>query len=875
MRRWARLALVVGSCQAEPVELEPLEAWFSGCDDVGGACAVEVGDPAPSVAVWTEAPGPFQVTLEGRAAPVTTESVDGGTRLTVAVLEVPTRLRVATDTASFELPVVAAVPRRVVGFDTCGPGASAEDRPEGAIELAQDAFMCAWAAASSAEGEELVQATAARDRALAAYVSSLRQAGLVTEQAEQQAVAVHLARVAGRTDAARSELESFPPTRDADIAWLEAYYASLLALDEQDLRGAQESLDEARTWLRRLPDPDNAVATDSHQANLAGTLGDVDGALDAMRRLGERYPIDSEACDPYSRDLAENIAWHEMIRVRSGRARTPGVDPAALLAQVQEAADRCSAAPIDRTWTAVNRAFEAWSRGDYDAVSDVLRGRDVRVNPELGAWGQALLAVAALDAGALTEARQLADEALLAARSGASPDAELFAWTVLADVELAAGRPAEAEQALVEAHEALWSRLPDVPSGTDRGRFVGARHGITLRLVQMLLADDRADDALALLRTARGRALRSLREGRTIEGLAEAPAARWAEAQAAYLAVRKVQAEAYSTRWTLSGAELAEADVQAAALRRQAAQALDDALAVVGRADADDTLRTPEPGEALVAWVPLGERWAGLVSRGEQVDVAWGPGTNTPIVALPDALAASLGDRLDEVERLTVLPWGIVHHLDMHAARVDGRPLVADLEVVYSVDLPPRAAREPGAGGVLVVSDGREDLPHARREAAAVASETGGTHLTGSAATRDAVLPALAAADRLHFSGHGLLDPDQVWRSGLALADGDLELGDVLAVRWAPRHVVLSGCETGRSPDDAQVAALGIAQAFVMAGSEQVVAATRQVDDADAAQMALAVSSGDPQSLVRSLVAAQRERLGEPADWSAWRVWVR
>jgi CHAT domain-containing protein len=98
----------------------------------------------------------------------------------------------------------------------------------------------------------------------------------------------------------------------------------------------------------------------------------------------------------------------------------------------------------------------------------------------------------------------------------------------------------------------------------------------------------------------------------------------------------------------------------------------------------------------------------------------------------------------------------------------------------------------------------------------------------------------------------------------------------VLALAPTPRTVVLAGCETGASVGDAD--GLGLAQAFLVAGSEEVLAPTRRVPDALAAELSRALDeSGDPSSslAVRARSAMLALKAKDPdGAWTAFRVLV-
>jgi CHAT domain-containing protein len=148
-------------------------------------------------------------------------------------------------------------------------------------------------------------------------------------------------------------------------------------------------------------------------------------------------------------------------------------------------------------------------------------------------------------------------------------------------------------------------------------------------------------------------------------------------------------------------------------------------------------------------------------------------------------------------------------------------------------------ARPPKQRRALLVADPRGDLPGAAAESVAVRHvlQLGPRpwtidELSTKAASLDAVRKRLAGADLFHYAGHGSFSGFGGWDSTLLLAGNThLILGDLLALDSLPRWVVLSGCDTGRSSAEAPVAGLGLAHAFLLAGSEAVVASTRPTDD--------------------------------------------
>jgi CHAT domain-containing protein len=105
--------------------------------------------------------------------------------------------------------------------------------------------------------------------------------------------------------------------------------------------------------------------------------------------------------------------------------------------------------------------------------------------------------------------------------------------------------------------------------------------------------------------------------------------------------------------------------------------------------------------------------------------------------------------------------------------------------------------------------------------------------------------------------------------------DTTLDPTDILALRNVPRVVVLSGCETARSDRNPGVQAMGLAQAFIVRGTADVVAPTRVVDDRHARQLIQRLYSNLEQSGELSVALAQAQRSWNEqfpeADWFAFR----
>ena len=140
-----------------------------------------------------------------------------------------------------------------------------------------------------------------------------------------------------------------------------------------------------------------------------------------------------------------------------------------------------------------------------------------------------------------------------------------------------------------------------------------------------------------------------------------------------------------------------------------------------------------------------------------------------------------------------------------------------------------------GAGGspLLVAGPG---LEHAAREVARIAECYPGCRpVLGDAAATRTVLRAMDGAPLVHLAAHGHHDQENFLFSRVDLADGPLMAYDIQRLTSAPRHVVLSSCDVGRTTVRPGEEILGFTAALLYIGTATVTASVTRVGDEAAA----------------------------------------
>ncbi len=160
---------------------------------------------------------------------------------------------------------------------------------------------------------------------------------------------------------------------------------------------------------------------------------------------------------------------------------------------------------------------------------------------------------------------------------------------------------------------------------------------------------------------------------------------------------------------------------------------------------------------------------------------------------------------------------------------------------------PARVGRPSGA--LLIVADpafdareypGLPRLPGAQAEARAIAPRYSNVMiLSATGAHPAAVNAALLKASTVHFAAHALLDDERPDRSALILAvrhSGERSVLNAADIAQIDLHrvrlVILSGCETMRSPSSHSSGLRGLSTAFLAAGATGVIGSLWRIDDA-------------------------------------------
>jgi len=690
---------------------------------------------------------------------------------------------------------------------------------------------------------------------------------------------------ARRLDQARETMDgmTLPAAADAESRCLVAYSRGLLAGAEGDYRTALTEIRQVVEVAERLSMGRYRWLAEQEQALLLRGLGRSREASELFERLGRQPPPTLTPCD--IGDFLNNQGWTALLAREAGENVA---DPSPLFERALKTYEGCNRFTSEtQANVLLNQALAPLQDGRLAEARGFLdRASGTEPDPPLShtLWRLDLEARIARQEGRREEALARFGHLDQLARAAGSPEARLRA---------ALGRartlkdPARVLEVLREAEALLDHQSLQIRIDQGRETFIADRQALVGLHLQTLLDQGRNREALEVARRARSRVLGQLARAGRLESLSPDRRSRWDVLLAEYQERRAALEEQARDDWTLSADQFQLAQAARQGESESVRQLLDQAFQILGDAGGrspEVPLAPPRPGDLILAYHPLPGGWAGFAWDGETVQATR---FDLPAHALtqPGELSRRLltpfRNRIERAKRLRILPTGTLETVDFQALPFGGDVLLAGRPVVYGLDLPPADPIRPPGRRALLVADPKGDLPGSLAEVREVARTLKPAwtlaELKGEEATANAVRNQLVNADLLHYAGHGDFAGLGGWESGLPLAgETRLKLGDFLVLKQVPAWVVLSGCDTGKVSADIPLQGLGLAHAFLLAGSRSVIASTRLADDRQVPWFFAELYrqwGREPDlavALQRAELAWRRKSPG--ADWSGFRL---
>jgi tetratricopeptide (TPR) repeat protein len=892
----ASLAFAGGSTACEPRPAPPahaLEVHFDGCLEVraGGECLVRDGSPT-TLTFWVQTPEmtDLEVSFNGWPQAIKPVRVQGGLRFRAAIEHAPVLVILRCAGGAWLLHVSPSAEleplREAERLRGSGDFAAALDalqpmrqHPDIAVRARVLGLLGRIALARGEHREAIAD--------LEQSIRMNRAVGAVSREMNDRYALSFILMNEGDHAASREALRGVRELAASDptgAIWA-LYYEGCSYLETADLRRALALFQRASIDAERVGFEELWSSATLLQVQTLHQLGRDTEARTLLEPLVTRIPKAPQCARAEALELLGPVTFK--LRQSAAELARAG----ALLAEAVELYRRACPKPrrLANSLVQLGLVRLADTRPD-EAAALLSASRAAHADPGVPLrLGQleldAMIAEARRDPSAEQKYRRLE-------LHGLTLDDPLTRWRGLLGRGLALerlGRDEAAIAAYEEAEVVLGQVRFNAPLGGGRETFLGTRSESASRLIELLLRRGRIEDALRAARRSRARSLLALAWQSRLDAAPDDVRRSWYAAVSRYQRRRAARERDTAADWQLSADKLERTREERARQASSARALLDEALAVLGL-QTEDTLAplAPASGELVLLYHPIPSGWVGFaVNRAGVIArrLSPEPARSPRLDEVADSLLGPFSALLERSDRVRVLAFGALNRIDFHALPWRGRPLISSVAVRYAVDVA-RAARPAVDRNALIVTP-HDELRSSAAEATIAEERLRADgwdvrQLRGSTVTRAAIMESLAARriSLFLYAGHASFVGLDGWESQLGREDSPLlTVGDILTLPAAPDHAILSGCETATSAETSG-AGLGLAQAFVIAGAEWVVASNRTVKDSDAARIVVDLFDQrlrHPDSDIGALLrAVQRELLvTQPGiDWASFRVIV-
>ena len=580
-------------------------------------------------------------------------------------------------------------------------------------------------------------------------------------------------------------------------------------------------------------------------------IGMVQKAIQLLDQLlqNSAAPKDqNEAC--WRARLLANAVWARVLSFEAGEefSTVPFEMIAEGLAILHKG--RCSRSETDRLNFENSFAITLFHQGDLKGAQqkiDSIRKNFPKREIVYQISNKELEARIALKQGQHKKAKKIYLQLVDLCRSILSPEGEWRAIVGLAQTLQSMGKFEEALLKYDKAQALSRKSVLQVAIAEGRAAFMVQRSQAVQNHLLLLIQLRREAQALDVVRRHIAQELRGIQRADRLAALSDEKKAKWDQLMTAYQQDREQQERQVANAWELTGDQWRLARQNFDQDRRKLIQLLDQAFALISAEQDAEKLARPNKDELYLLFFPIQQGWLGFAadSRGVQAKRLESQSllqrSKTVEAQLAKQLLGMFSNKIRDNTLISIMPTQKLQFVDFHALPFSNDVLLASNYVRYRLDLsqiqPKPTTKPEGKRRALLVIDPELNLPKARSEVVQIEKTLARkgdwtvVKLAGDQATRLAVLQELQRADWFHYAGHAEFGDQLGWNSSLRLAHGTrIEIADLLFLDKAPKTVVLLACDSGKS-DVTKGSNIGLAQAFIAAGSQAVIASTRTLSD--------------------------------------------
>ncbi len=398
------------------------------------------------------------------------------------------------------------------------------------------------------------------------------------------------------------------------------------------------------------------------------------------------------------------------------------------------------------------------------------------------------------------------------------------------------------------AERVVFDNSLSVPIIGSQENFLESKLHFSYRYVYLLHQLDRDKEALNVARRfhsfwlTRMFHLNQLTEGSLINNQ------QWSRLASQMKSLRKTIITQQSLEWSLPYDQLEASKIELLKLKQEMAKLFNESLELVNKqlVQVSPLMSEPDKNEVFLFFYPIIDGWLGFAKTQDGIH-SYAININEPpqqASFLPQALAEIWLEQfkpiISQYDSIKIFPFGDMKEVNFNGLMFNNQKLIHQKTIVYGVDLKKQNNNKSTASiqkRSLIVANSLGDLKSTESEAQNIINAVQpfawqSTLLLNNEATIKALQQQLSKVSLFHYAGHVNSPNSGIAEHELPLANSiSLKTRDILLLPQAPKWVVLSACNSSGNSPAHQVESIGLAHAFVISGSEFVIATNQPVKD--------------------------------------------
>ena len=413
------------------------------------------------------------------------------------------------------------------------------------------------------------------------------------------------------------------------------------------------------------------------------------------------------------------------------------------------------------------------------------------------------------------------------------------------------GRYLDAIEHYKKAEQVIFDEFINIPMTSSQPYFLSSKMNFSYAYVDLLVRLNRTKEAMTVARRFRARWIDSIHRvtQRSLSRVIHEK--EWVATIGQIRKLRKSIIAQQSLEWSIPFDQVDHAKRRLAEEKLALSNLFDKSIRLVNNAVGyeESAQTTPKKGELFLFFYAINDSFIGFASNSSIIKshtISFDKASTLSAIDLANEWVSIFEKEFEDADKIKIFPFGLMKKVDFQTLPYKNDILLAHKSISYGVDLKildlnkkpsPKSIRS------LIVANSLGDLKETEKEAYTLAKLTKGYDwntqtLTSNQVVYDSLKSKLEKAQHFHYAGHVNQARSNVFQHHFPLSNNaEMDGADILMLRQVPTWVVLSACNSALNNNNISAQSIGLAHAFIIAGSKKVVATVRPVLDKQASHI--------------------------------------